>query len=158
MFSIYSWKKSEVLVVALTLLAVFGLSFYQLKIGEMKTRDSQRRSDTEVVARSLKEYFKQYGKYPASMDGLIVSCGSRGIQACEWGDSSLVDDDNVVYLKNMPKDPLYEKEFRYVYEVDKDMKNFKIYARLEYLNDPVVRINLTVKCGNELQCNWVVES
>lgn len=158
MFSLFSWNKKEFLGVLSIVGVIFLVSFYQLRIGEMKTRDSQRRSDTELVARSLKEYFKQYGQYPRSLEGKILSCGSRGIDACEWGDSTFVDDDSVVYLQNMPKDPKSYQGFSYVYEVDQSRKNFKIYARLEYEGDPVVRKGLTVECGNGLQCNWVVES
>ena len=50
-FSLFDWKKNEVVFVALILSVIFGISFYQLRIGEMKTRDMQRRVDLEPSRR-----------------------------------------------------------------------------------------------------------
>ncbi len=157
MFSLFEWKRKEFVATVVMILLVVGISYYQLKICEMKSRDSQRRADTELVARALNGYFKQNGIYPASKDGKIVSCGSRGTGICDWGDSQLVDSDQIVYVRAMPKDPDAQKGYSYVYEVSEDRKKFRIYARLEYKYTPVVKNDLTVRCGKEIECNWYAD-
>ena len=110
---------------------IFGISFVQLKTGEMKTRDARRKADVELVARALERYYLDYEKYPAATgSGQIVACGDKGQEACNWGsEDSLVDDNNVSYLKGLAKDPFDYKGQKYIYVVDETEKNFKIFGK-----------------------------
>jgi hypothetical protein len=159
-FSIFDWKKSEAVTVVAIIAVIFGISFFQLRIGEMKTRDAQRKADVELVARALQRYYIDYEEYPAATDsGRMVACGSRGEAACNWGsDDSIVDYDNVEYLKGMPSDPFTFKGWRYVYITDAKRQNFKIYVSLEYKRDSAFKPDLTVECGVGIQCNWYVQN
>src|SRR3990167_11331245 len=97
--------------VSTVLVVIFGVSFFQLKIGQMKTRDAQRKADVELVSRALNAYYQDYETLPAATaDGKIVSCGDHGSEICEWGHSDIVDTDNVAYLKKIPQDPFTYKD------------------------------------------------
>jgi hypothetical protein len=154
-FSVLDWKKNEVVFVAAVLTITFGISWFQLKTGEMKTRDAQRKADVELVARALSAYHDDYDIYPnGTEDGKIVSCGNRGSEECVWGEGTIVDGDNVTYLKKMPQDPFDRNGRRYVYEVRQDKKDFRIYAALEYKGDASYKSDLTRQCGINVQCSW----
>ncbi len=153
-FSLFTFSKSQSVFLLVVIATVFGISYYQLKLGEMKARDVQRRSDTEMVAQGLREYFLQHENYPVSDNGKIVSCGQRGLEICQWGNSEMIDDENIVFIKNMPREPFFERGFFYIYEVNERRDKFRVYAKLENERDPVVKKNLTVDCGNSVKCNW----
>lgn len=157
-FSWLSWKKSDVLVVGAILVGIFGISFYQLQIGGMKARDAQRKADVELVARALNRYFYDYQVFPSASEGKIVACGRQGQEACEWGAGPLVDKDNVIYLKDLPVDPRSWDSWSYEYVPDEERQNFRIYIGLEYQRDPSYKKDLTVICGNKVQCRWYVEN
>ena len=154
-FSVLDWKKSEVVFMGVVLAAILGISWFQLKTSEMKTRDAQRKADVELAARALSAYYDDYGVYPSGTeDGRIVSCGNRGGEECVWGEGAIVDGDNVTYLKRIPIDPFDKQGRKYVYEVRPDGKDFRIYAALEHKGDPAYKSDLTKECGINVQCNW----
>lgn len=136
---------------------VVGISYVQLKVGEMKTRDAQRKSDVSLVARALGEYLVDHKSLPAADDqGRIVLCGGLQDLACEWGNARIVDAEGVSYLNNLPADPFKDQGRRYVYEPRKNNK-YRLYVSVENKADPDYKNNLTIKCGENVQCNWYVE-
>lgn len=138
---------------------VVAISANQLVTGQQKARDAQRRADVELVGRAMEAYFGDFQIYPeATESGQIVSCGDRGADVCRWGNDMIVDHDNVVYLKNLPGDPWASLGRQYKYVTDEYRSKFRIYTALEYEGDPVVKHDLTEVCGNNVQCNWYVES
>lgn len=146
-FSVFKWTRKDLLFVVSVVLVVYAVSAFQLKTGEMKTRDVQRKADVEQVGRALNAYASDHsGLYPN------VVCGEY--TPCVWGNSKIVDSDGVVYLKDLPKDPSEKRE--YVYQVSFDKHAFKIYVALENLSDPGLRRGLTTECGYKVQCNWYV--
>lgn len=156
-FELFRWTKKEISWVLAVLVIILGISWRQLITGEMKTRDAQRRSDVELVSRALNKYYADHQIYPAAdSDGRIISCGNRGLAACQWGYGKIVDIDQVVYLKDIPVDPQTWKGVKYVYTTNGTRTAYKIYVHLEYLGDPVVKKGLTAECGNGVQCNWYV--
>lgn len=157
-FSLLEWKKSELVFVVTVMLLVWGVSWAQLKTGEMKTRDAQRKADVELVARALGAYYLDYKVYPPAVDGKILSCGGRGAYVCEWGEGKMVDGDNVTYLGKMPIDPLSGAGRTYVYEVATDRKSFGIYVGLEDRRNEAFKKDLTQECGNNVQCSWYVRN
>lgn len=157
-FSVFDWKKKEIGFVGVVLLVTLGISWAQLIVGEMKTRDAQRKADVDLVARGVAAYHDDHKKYPPSQDGKIVSCGDKADQPCEWGDGPVRDEEGVVYIRNLPRDPFFGKGRKYVYEVDKDGKGFKVYTAIENQRDPGIRHGLTVECGSGVQCNWYAKN
>jgi len=154
-FSIFEWKKSELLFVLAIVGVVLGVSLTQLSISEMKTRDAQRKADVELVARALKRYYEDFKQYPAAtQSGEIVSCGRKGEEVCKWGGGPIVDEYNVVYLNKLPVDPQAYEGRIYLYQPDDTRQNFRIYVGLEYGRDKDLRKGLTQMCGPDVQCSW----
>jgi len=149
----FSWKRGEVLIVGSVFCFIFGISFFQLRIGQMKTRDAQRKADVELVSRALRAYVEDHKYLPpeATGSGKIKSCGRNGGFACEWGEGKVVDGQNVVYMEKLPIDPFAFKGWRYMYD------GKRIYVALENKKDKGIRSGLTTWCGNGVQCNWYVE-
>lgn len=146
-------SKSEILMVGSVFLFILGISAFQLKIGQMKTRDAQRKADVELVARALRAYKDDHKFLPveATGSGKINSCGKNGEFACEWGTGKIVDAQNVVYMEKLPVEPFAFKGWSYMYDGQ------KIYVVLENKRDKGIRKGLTTWCGNAVQCNWYVE-
>ncbi|MDO8488075.1 MAG: hypothetical protein Q7S31_02040 [bacterium] len=156
MFSLFNWKKQELIFVLSVLVVILGISQLQLRVGQMKARDAQRKADVELVGRALWNYYEVYEQFPAARDGQIVMCGDILDLACGWGKDSLKDEEGIVYLRMLPQDPLISKGWQYVYEASPDGKGFRISVALEYRQDPAYKTNLTTSCSVGLQCNWYV--
>jgi len=156
---LFEWKKRELVFVLLVLLGVFGISFWQLKIGEMKTRDLQRRTDVDLVSRALRQYKNDAGVYPseATGSGKILACGDKGKARCEWNEGPMTGPDNTIYLNKIPADPWSEKGRVYVYETDQKREHFRLYTALENRYDQIAKPGLTKECGIHVQCNWYAE-
>lgn len=157
-FSFFTWKKSEAIFVVSVILVLFGISYFQLKIGQMKARDAQRKADVELVGRALDQYLLDNKILPPSQNGKIVACGNKGLDACAWGGGPIVDSQGVSYLKKIPQDPFaYQGRF-YVYEADLIKNKYRISISLEYTSDISWKHDLTTWCGNGVQCNWYVQN
>lgn len=156
-FSPLDWKKSEIAFVAGVLVVLVSISYFQLRVGQEKTRDAQRRADLELIARSLDAYMSDHKILPpASSDSKIVACGDLGDKACNWDTGPVVDAQGVAYINKLPVDPFASRGWQYIYTVSENRLNYKIFTRLEYSRDPSYRTDLTVTCGNNVQCNWYV--
>jgi len=140
-FSILAWKKSEIGFVVGVLVVIVAVSGIQLKLGQMKTRDAQRKADVELVGRALTVYLEDHRILPMADAGRVVGCGYLGGEACEWDGGPMIDNEGVVYLKKMPIDPFNYRGWKYVYEVSPDGQKFKVSAALE-------------NCRSGVQCNW----
>jgi hypothetical protein len=159
-FNLLAWKKSEFLLVAGICLVILGISRYQIIIGEMKTRDSQRMQDLSLMKLALRTYFNDYQEYPmeATGEGKILSCGEKGQVGCNWGGSTFVDQFNVTYLNKVPRDPQGDVGKTYVYKVSPDRQHFKLFTALEFAGTTKLKSNLTTECGLRVQCNWYEEN
>ncbi|MEK7504511.1 MAG: hypothetical protein AAB550_03365 [Patescibacteria group bacterium] len=145
--SVFDFEKPEIIFTVVVLVIVFGVSFTQMRIGQAKTRDAQRRGDIELVSRAINAYLKDNNELPkATSDGKIISCGRKALEECIWGESDIVDPLNVVYLKHIPADPQAYMGKKYVYTPDLINKKYKIYATLE------------IDCRNNVQCNYYVQN
>lgn len=143
------FSKQEIIFIFCVLLSIFSVSFYQLKISEMKTRDAQRKADVELVGRALDAYYADYKILPeASEKGEIKSCGYMAVQACPWGEGPMIDVHNVTYLKKLPIDPQVYKNKKYIYSTNPERTNYKICITLEYTGDKDYK--------KDIQCNWYV--
>ncbi len=159
MFSILEWKKSELILVFSIVTLIVVMSYSQVKLGEMKTRDAQRKSDVEMVARGLRKYLSDYQTLPeeATGAGKIVACGYMGTEVCEWGKGPVIDADGVAYINKLPDDPKSGEGYKYVYKPGPNGDTFRIYVGLENRSDKSYKTNLTEMCGNNVQCSWYVE-
>lgn len=155
-FDIVGFGKSEVAFIAGLLVLVGGVSFGQLRLGEVKTRDVQRKADLNLVSKAIVDYLGDHKTFPAATEmGEIVACGANAKDPCLWGgEKEMTDSDGVVYLRNMPVDPQAHAGRRYVYKVDAVKGKYRLYAALENSRDVEIQKNLTTECGERVQCNW----
>lgn len=144
-FSLFSWKKHELIFVGAVLVSILVISQIQLRVGQMKTRDAQRKADVELVGRALNEYYIAHKEFPPSLDGKILSCGDVVDLVCDWGKDAIRDLKGEIYLKKLPTDPLANQGHRYVYETDAKRQKYKIYVTLE-------------NCRGDVQCKWYVQN
>lgn len=144
-------KKGFTLVELLVVMAIIGilstLGLVSFRNAQPKSRDSRRKSDLEQVQRALEMYYNDYNDYPSSNGGAI-QIGST----LTWGVSEMKDSKGTIYMKELPKDPTGNPEYCYVYI----NKSFKLYARLENTNDPVV--GGPYSCGGVSIYNYGVAS
>ena len=145
MFSLFEWKKHELIFVGVVLLVILVISQIQLKVGQMKTRDAQRKADVELVGRALDKYYADHQVFPPAEDGKILSCGGVVDLVCDWGKDLIRDLKGTVYLNKFPADPLADQGRSYVYEVDKTRQQYRIYVTLE-------------NCQGDVQCKWYIEN
>lgn len=146
MFSILEWEKGEIIFVVVILAVIVVISGVQLRTGEMKSRDVQRKADVEVVGRALSVYLEDHKILPATDSGRIVACGYLGGEVCEWGGGPMIDADGVSYLKKLPGDPWSNKGWKYIYSTNAERTRYKICISLEYKADKEFK--------NDIQCNW----
>ncbi len=145
-FSILNWEKGEIIFVGVVLAMIMVISGVQLRTGEMKSRDVQRKADVEVVGRALSVYLEDHKILPAADGGRIVACGFARDASCEWGRDAIEDTDGVAYLKKLPADPWSEWGWKYVYSTNAERTKYKICISLEYKADKEFK--------NDIQCNW----
>lgn len=114
----------ELMVVAaiLALLLVFVLIVFKPQLQLQKARDSQRKADLQKLATVLGDYYNDKNCYPASL-------------ACDPGTQLQP------YIQKIPCDPFIKQAYGYT----ADCSAFRIYAKLENPNDPIIR---TVGCQN----------
>jgi len=128
-----------VVMVILGLLATVGLANF--RTSQMKSRDSQRKSDLGQIQRALELYYNDYGVYPLST-------------SIAWGEE-FEDAKGTVYMKQLPKDPSGNPEYCYFYDPGPPM-SYKIYAKLENSKDP--KIGGPYTCGGNNTYNYGVAS
>ena len=155
-FSILEWDKKSLGFVAGVVVLIVLVSSFQLRIGQMKARDAQRKADVELVGRALDAYFIEHDDYPAAAGGKILACGGKAMKTCEWGGENLGDAEGTIYLNKLPVDPMSYSGRTYVYAVNDTRQKYRIYVALEYQNDPAIKSDLTSRCSENVQCNWYV--
>jgi hypothetical protein len=97
----------------------------------------------EQIGKALEIYYNDYGKYPGSDDGRITpheAVGSTNLgNPLEWG-QTFIDNNNTVYMKQLPSD-VQRPARQYYYEVDSQNLKYRLYGRLENVNDSVTDLN-----------------
>lgn len=122
----------ELLIAIVIISLLVGIGITSFLSSQIKSRDSQRKSDLANVARSLEMYYNDKGRYPNATGGLI-----NGI---EWG-SEFRDDavtNGAIYMVKLPSDP---GSSTYYYSIDTNGTAFRIYALLENDKDKAVPLD-----------------
>ncbi len=163
----------EIIVVMaiLAILAVGAIGSYRATM--MKRNDLKRKSDLAQMAKAIEIYYQDFGSFPKmTTNGRMNACGDTGQVTCNWGDMMKqgVSPNEVIYMAELPSDP--KSTQTYYYLSDASGTFFKLYARLENLddqdalhdgsgnpddyNDPIGLL----KCGKTtlIECNFGVTS
>lgn len=149
-----------IVMVIIGILATIGLGSF--RTAQMKGRDAQRKSDLRQISEALELFYSDYGKYPDYIAGEIAACPYNPVTStgasCTWGVGELTDG-KTIYFKILPIDPS-PTYFEYIYQVDPTRQKFKLFARLENLNDKQVDLSISpaVICGSGETCNFAITS
>lgn len=114
-----------IVIVIIGILSTIGLGAF--KSTQEKSRDSRRKSDIKNISTALEVYYNDKRRFPDASGGDIVACGG---QACDAG--AQMADGPTVYMVQFPGDP---SSNQYYYETDVEGSYFRLYARLENLQD-----------------------
>jgi type II secretion system protein G len=124
----------EIIVVMLIIGLLAALGIGSFTSSQIKSRDARRKSDLRQIANALEIYYNDYGNYPLGTNGMIMGCGSGGVQQCNWGETfsatPVGGGAEVVYMVQMPEDT---QSHAYYYVSDRS--SYQLYARLENLLD-----------------------
>ncbi|MBI3955011.1 prepilin-type N-terminal cleavage/methylation domain-containing protein, partial [Candidatus Gottesmanbacteria bacterium] len=116
-------------IIAILASAIWGNFFTSLT----KSRDSKRKQDLDLIAKSLDIYYNDNKAYPTS----LPSPGNPFFNPVVTG---------VLYMQKIPADPSYA-DAPYCYPTIAEGSNsFKLYAKLENTLDS--KIIPTVSCNN----------
>ena len=144
----------ELLVVMSIISVLATLAVGSYMSAQTKGRDSRRKQDIYQITNALELYNNDYSAYPASTGDKIAGCPTTTSTPCSWGEGSFTDG-QTVYMKQVPADPSSRYEYRY--EVSSDQQKYKIFAKIENLQDPDIFANLIQLCG-AANCNFGVTS
>lgn len=113
------------LLVVITIMGILTvISIASFTNAQVKTRDSQRKSDLNALSKALMMYYNDTGSFPTES---MVQFGNEAV--------GLTGSNAIVYMRKTPKDPKNTGDYTYVYKVDSTFKMFNLYANLESKTD-----------------------
>jgi type II secretion system protein G len=141
-----------VMAIMAILTGVVGGSFLTSRI---RARDADRKSSISQMQKALELYYNDYNAYPDSANGII--------DGNAWGGEFARD--NNTFMAQLPSDS-QEPTRQYFYETDSTGRKYRLYTRLENLQDPVTDLNDDGTAGDEytdktcgtLLCNYGASS
>jgi prepilin-type N-terminal cleavage/methylation domain-containing protein len=138
-----SFTLIEILIVITILgLLILGVLF-SASVQMKKSRDARRKMDINVIQKALEEYYDTKGYYPPSLPG----CSS----SFNIGSTKIVS--------AIPCDPILKTSYSYITDGNGQSSWFKLYARLEYRQDPIIDLlGCRYGCGPECRYNYGVSS
>ena len=146
-------KKGFTLIELLVVIAILGilstLGIISFKSSQVKARDAQRKSDLKQITQAMEMYYNDHQKYPESIEGQV-----NGIS---WGEK-FEDETGTIYMQSLPNDP--RGSLSYFYETDELGSYYKIYAKLENINDSSIQGEYEkFACDpQENNCNYCISS
>ncbi len=145
------------------ILAVVGLTSFNFSI--QKARDSQRKSDLDLMAKGLAAWSNDFGSFPADDgSGLMVACdyGNTGtFSVCNWGKSmtAFINGGQQIYLSKIPVEP--DGKYHYYYRKNGD--GYALFSVLENTNDAHYQADAgtdfgagMIQCGSGTACNYEI--
>jgi prepilin-type N-terminal cleavage/methylation domain-containing protein len=142
-----------IVIAILSILSTIGVTNFQS--ARIKARDVGRKSDLQVISKSLEAYVNDHRIYPLSDNNGKIICKS-GNTICNWG-TEFSDTTGTIYSATLPAD---QSGFSYWYS-SPDGSYYTLYAHLENENDPAIAnppFSPPVYCGGTVICNYKINS
>lgn len=121
----------EVLVVMVIIGIIASMLLVNFQDARGRARDANRKADLRQVKSALQLYYNDFNVFPASNSGRVQGCGADGDTNCDWGDTF---EARVVYMNQLPIDPLNNSNHFYSYERI-NVDEYQLTVRLENLSD-----------------------
>ena len=143
-----------ILVMAIIgILSVVGIGAFTQTT--LKSKDTQRKSDLNQIAKALELYYNDAGSYPASDDAGKIMCSSPKDLAscntpivCTTNFSYCFAGKTTTYMDKLPADSSADR--KYYYKPDASLNSFALYAALENSEDR----DIVVTSGTTVKTNW----
>lgn len=139
----------ELLVVISIIAVITGVSLTNFLGARQRGRDAKRKSDLVQLKHSLRLYYNDYNKYPASDSSVyIAGCGTAGTTKCPMSCTSGefaaggADGCTVVYMRGLPEEYTYNRHPNKPTDTD----DFLLSVTLENASDESSTTSQT-RCG-----------
>jgi type II secretion system protein G len=117
------------LLVVITIIGILTMvTVNSFVVAQKRSRDAARKAGLKSLADALNMYYADYGEFPgeAYINGLVDDQGEFSVE---------VGNNEVIYMKKVPKGDGNGVD-KMKYDVaDDDLKSFKLFANLENEND-----------------------
>lgn len=158
----------ELLIVIAILGILSTIAMSSFKNAQIRSRDTQRKSDLQQISKALELFYNDYERYPTASTGNIAACPynsdtGNGVE-CSDSDLRFRDDKGSTYFRVLPEDP---SGFSYFYRTTMSNQAYQLYAHLENSEDadcldgnctsPTLPSGPEPNCGSEI-CNFAVTS
>lgn len=139
------------------ILAVIGIGTYTQ--ATMKSRDTERKSDLNQLAKALESYNNDMGGYPkVNGDGEMLCQATTEETECNGQLFAFISGAKAIYMEKIPTDT--DINNKYVYIPNAETGGYSLYAALENTQDKDVVVDtegnpttFAVSCGLE-NCNY----
>lgn len=141
----------ELLIVITIIGTLAGLLFTNFSGVRERARDAKRKSDVMQIKNALRLYYNDYQRYPQESNTKISGCGLDGTSLCNWGSIFAAGVGPVVYMNQLPIDPILTQSYMYVRIHD---DSYQLTAILENIGDDSA-VKSQITCG--IQSNVTIE-
>lgn len=124
------------LLIVITIIGVLtALITTNLQGARSRARDTRRKSDIRAIEQSVRLYYNDAKRFPASDNYAIRGCNTiASPMPCSWG--SAFSTDRSTYMSTLPLDPASSDTAQVSYRyVSTDSDEYLLVAQLENLSD-----------------------
>lgn len=120
------------LLISITIISILiGIGTFSWMSGQVKSRDSRRKSDLKLIQQSLDSYFLANGEYPPKSQAGVL-CGQLYSMTGANGVATLLVP---AFIPKLPQDPTFPGTASDYFYKREGPTTYKLYATLENAND-----------------------
>lgn len=117
------------LLISITIISILiGIGTFSWMSGQVKSRDSRRKSDLKLIQQSLDSYFLANGEYPPKSQAGVL-CGQL------YGLTSVKNLLEGTFIPKLPQDPTFPGTASDYFYKREGPTTYKLYTTLENAND-----------------------
>ncbi len=115
----------ELLMVIIIIGIISLLSASSYRTAQIKSRDTERKSNLNALHKSLMMYYNDTGSFPNLALNRLFGNSAVGLTGAN----------GIIYMREMPEDPKNSGDYVYRYQPSADLKQFALFANLENKED-----------------------